>query len=141
MILVGLAAAATLRVEVLAEPRTWDPALTAVLHRVGGDERLPLAPLPDRPGFYGASSEGPGARVMDVELVGRTTRWRRVVPLSADDTTLTFRVEEGQDPVRVAWLPATATFPEGGSVVSLAVAFGWGTLCFGYVAWLARAPR
>jgi hypothetical protein len=132
-----------LRIEVLAEPRTWDPAITAVLHRPAGDERLHLEPLTDRAGFYGATLRGAPVRVVDIELENATQGrlWRKVVAVDGDDVTISFRAEEGRPVTRVAWIPAYASFPEGGNVVSLAMAFGWGALCLGYVTWLARARR
>lgn len=130
------------RIELLAEPRTWDPEVVAVLHRPSGDERVRLDPLPGRDGFYGGETRGVASRMLDVDLVGADgTVWRRVVPADGDELTLTFRAEQGRPVTRVAWIPAIASFPEGGNLVSLAVAFGWGSLCLGYVAWLVRARR
>lgn len=149
-------APATQRVtlEASTEPRAWSPALLVRLH--GADPAdldapvdVPLTRDPARQGFYTAEVLAPARRFLDVELVvtdgAPATLWRRVVPAEDPDAvTLSFLVEQdGPRASRVAWLPWVGGGNTVGNTVTLAVAFGWGALCLGYVGWLARAraPR
>lgn len=136
----------TLRVEVLPEPLNWAPTLSVRVHDAADAPRaFALEPDPSRSGLFTLEEELPARRWRDVELVldGDTTLWRRVVPAARPDAlTVSFLVEqEGEDgprATRVAWLPLIGTGPRARTDMALAVAFGWGTLVFGYVAWLAR---
>jgi phage baseplate assembly protein gpV len=135
-------------IEVLTEPRDWSPGLVAVLHRPAGDERVALAPDPGRQGFSVASSTGAPVRFLDVELVVTadaepTTAWRRVVPIpDLDHATISILLDEdGLQATRAAWIPWAGAAADAGTSVTLAVAYGWGVLCFGYVGWLAYAAR
>lgn len=153
------AAPQRLTLEASTEPRAWAPTLLVRLH--GADPAdldapviVPLARDPARQGFYTAEVLAPARRFLDVELVvtdgAPATLWRRVVPAEDPDAvTLSFLVERdpaggaGPRASRVAWLPWVGGGNTVGNTVTLAVAFGWGALCFGYVGWLARAraPR
>lgn len=142
-----------IRVEVLTEPRVWSPALVAILHRPEGDVRVPLLRDAERQGFSTGSARGVPVRFLDLEVqiqegpglpgAGPYTVWRRVVPVQRTDagSVLLLLEQDGLLAERVAWMPFAGGAADAGDVVSLAVAFGWGGLCFAYIGWLARAAR
>lgn len=130
-----------LQFEVGAEPRTWAPAFTIVSHTEGATFSVPMTAA--QPGFFEAEADIPSHRWLDLELrVDGATAWRRLVELGdPEEVHVSLLVEQGGAVTRVAWIPWAGASATAGNTVSLVLAFGWGGLVFGAVAWLTRRPR
>ena len=143
MILLGAALAQDqlLQFEVGTEPRTWAPELTLVSHTDGAQFDVPVPAT--RPGFFAAEATIPSHRWLDLELrVDGETAWRRLVELGdPEHVSISLLVEQGGAVTRVAWIPWAGASATAGNTVSLVLAFGWGGLALGAVAWLTRRAR